>query len=572
MYRFKLTPFSMPVVAIVFLLIAFPFAATESANAQSEKGNSQLTAEQMFAPDRVTDIQIELDEADWNEIRAQGRSFAQALSKKRQDSPFSYVKGNVTIDGVIVKNVGIRKKGFLGSLNNQRPSLKIKFEEYEKQSPVEGLDRLTLNNNNQDAGRICQYLCYKLYRESGTHAPRCGFAKVTVNGKYLGIYSNVEAIKSDFLKHSFGDDSGELYEGTVADFFPEIDKSFEQKNKAANHELVHAVTEVLESDEVDFNELAKLVDVDSFLKFWAMESLIGFWDGYCSNQNNFYMYRDPESKKFDFIPWGTDSAFTDVSPIPPHVIRPRSVHAKAILPNKLYRNEKIKADYQATMMKLLEEHWNEKDILAEIDRLEGMLEKHVAESNDGFDRTMRGYRRFIKGRREGITDEFADGSPKLKSREKRPLYFAELGTVEASFSTKWFDKEPKDATKSGEVSVNMSINGKTIELLNPGVYARKDDRNPVNATIIVKGTSKATGKEIIIGVGMPKTDFAPSDKPISAGGILIQPGSLGMVNGKMKMMFGVAELSKASLKPGEPVVGTLSMKVGDFKSSGAEDE
>lgn len=525
----------------------------------------------MFAPDRVTDVQVELEESDWNEIRIQGRSFAQALSKNRPANPFSYVKGNVTIDGVEVKNVGIRKKGFLGSLNNDRPSLKIKFEEYEKQSPIKGLDRLTLNNNNQDAGRICQYLCYKLYRESGTHAPRCGFAKVTVNGKYLGIYSNVEAIKSDFLKHSFGDDSGALYEGTVADFFPQIDESFEKKNSAAKHELVNAVTKALESDEVDFDELAKLIDIDSFLKFWAMESLIGFWDGYCSNQNNFYMYRDSKTEKFDFIPWGTDSAFTDVSPIPPHVIRPRSVHAKAILPNKLYRNKKIKADYQATLMKLLDEQWNEEKLLAEIDRLEGMLEKHVADNNDGFDRTMRGYRRFIKGRREGIMDEFEDGPPELKSREKRPLYFSELGIVKATFSTKWFDKEPKDATKSGKVTVDMSINGKTIELENPGVYARKDDRNPKNATIIVKGTSKATGKEIIIGVGMPMTDFAPSNKPISMGGVLIQPGSMGMVNGKMKMMFGEAELEKASLVPGEPVVGSMSMMVGDFKSSGVED-
>ena len=51
-----------------------------------------------------------------------------------------------------------------------------------------------------------------------TRSPRCNFAKVTVNGKYLGIYSNVESVKSPFLERAFGDSSGGLFEGTVVDW------------------------------------------------------------------------------------------------------------------------------------------------------------------------------------------------------------------------------------------------------------------------------------------------------------------------------------------------------------------
>ena len=38
-----------------------------------------------------------------------------------------YVEGDVTIDGHKIEEVGNKKKGFLGSLNDERPSLKIKF-------------------------------------------------------------------------------------------------------------------------------------------------------------------------------------------------------------------------------------------------------------------------------------------------------------------------------------------------------------------------------------------------------------------------------------------------------------
>src|SRR5690606_32903219 len=104
------------------------------------------------------------------------------------------------IDGVTIDSVAIRKKGFIGSLDEQRPSLKVKFDEYIEQDPIAGLDRLTLNNNKQDESQVSQYLTYRLFNAAGVPAPRCNFARVTVNGEYLGIYSNVESIRRPFLE------------------------------------------------------------------------------------------------------------------------------------------------------------------------------------------------------------------------------------------------------------------------------------------------------------------------------------------------------------------------------------
>ena len=552
--------------ALLFAICFVPTAARAQVKAKPADDNEKLTAKKLFASDRIANIEIQLAESDWDELRSQSRTFSEALSKELSKKPYTYVKGNISIDGVLIENVGIRKKGFIGSLSSDRPSLKVKFTEYEKQSPIKGLDRLTLNNNKQDAGRICQYLAYKLFRDSGTHAPRCGFAKVTVNGKYLGIYSNVEAIKTDFLKHSFEEKDGAVFEGTVTDFFPEYTEKFEPKNKAAKTKYIAAVSKLLEASQVDVEELNEVVDVDSFLKFWAMESLIGFWDGYCSNQNNFYIYRDSKFKKFHFIPWGTDSAFTDSSPIPPYFIRPRSVHAKSILPNKLYRNEKIKSDYEATLMAFLDEHWNEEKLIAEVDRVEALLKPHVMEGNEKkFRRTIHGYRSFIKGRREDVVSEFKSGPPKLLAEAKHPIYFATVGEVKATFKATYRDKDPAKPQEVGEVSVSLKINGKDVELKDVGVYAKEDDRDPNNATVLITGTSKNTGKVIVIGVGVPKTEFHSSDVPTSSGGVLIQPGSFGMFGMKMKMMFGNMQLKEASLEDGDKVEGSLEMTIGDFK-------
>lgn len=562
----KLSNFAVAILLFVAICGQSPAQEDSQAAPKTQLG-PPLTAQRLFAPDRITEIKIELDEKDWNKIRNQSRTFGEALTKLPPDDLFTYVKGNITIDGTLVKDVGIRKKGFLGSLSVERPSLKIRFEKYVDQSPVAGLDRLTLNNNKQDPARICQFISYKLFRESGTIAPRCGFANVTVNGKYLGIYSNVESVKSDFLIHGFGDSSGALFEGTVTDFFPNWIQKFEEKNKQASRKLLEQISEALQADQLDLEELDKYIDVDAFIQFWAMESLLGFWDGYCSNQNNFFIYRLPKNEKFYFIPWGTDSCLSDNVPFPPFKIRPRAVHAKAIIPNRLYRNEKTKSEYVETLMSMLEEHWQEDKILAELERLEKMLRPHLLDENQSFDQTLEGYRKFIKGRRAAIMREFKSGPPELKSREVQPVYFKQVGTAEVSFKTSWFGRDPKKIPGTGEATVNLIVDGKAVELTEVGVFAKPDDRNKANAAIVIVGQRVSNQKTIILATSMPRTKFAPGDKPVPVGGILLQPGFMKAWGSKMRLVSGTASLKQAQLELGKPVEGTLSLTITQMKTS-----
>ncbi|MFT7633862.1 MAG: spore coat protein H, partial [Mariniblastus sp.] len=348
------------------LLVSFALLLSALSSDGSQISAQTISADKLFASDRVTDIKISVKESDWDTLRSQSRSFVDSLGTEVADSPFTYVPADLTIDGQLIENVGIRKKGFLGSLDSERPSLKIRFDKYQPQDPVPGLSRLTLNNNKQDPSRICQFLTYKLFNDSGTFSPRCGFVKLTVNGNYLGIYSNVESIKPEFLERGFQDGSGDYFEGTVADFFPDWIQKFEKKNKSASRDHLLEIAKLLNQETLNLTELDKHIDIDAFLKFWAMESLIGFWDGYCSNQNNFFIYENPQNSKLYFIPWGTDSCFTQTTPLPPYRIRPKSVHAKSILPNKLYRNPKTQKRYDETLMSLLETHWKEDDLFAEI--------------------------------------------------------------------------------------------------------------------------------------------------------------------------------------------------------------
>ena len=66
----------------------------------------------------------------------------------------------------------------------------------------------------------------------------------------------------------------------------------------------------------------QMLDMDQFLKVYAMEFLLKHWDGYADNQNNTYLYNDVTAVaapgvgdiKFKMIPWGIDQTLQPKRP------------------------------------------------------------------------------------------------------------------------------------------------------------------------------------------------------------------------------------------------------------------
>ena len=400
----------------------------------------ELTLDDIFPTNRVLDVQITVADEDWDTVRYQSRDFFSALHESRKvappEAPYTYVDASVTIDGVVFPNVGLRKKGFLGSLSTTRPSLKIKLNHTDKDARIEGLTNLTLNNNQQDISLMSQFMGYALFNAAGSPAPRCAYAKVTVNGKNLGIYSHVETVRKSFLRRAFGTDDGTLYEGPYVDFYEGWLGSFERKTgaDAPGREKIQQLIKVLESRDKNIEEaIGELVDLDAFYTFWAVEGLLGFWDGYSGNNNNFFIYLNPMTDKFHFLPWGADSLFSKHSKLRHHnkAGAPISVKTQGLLTHKLYQQKSARDRYAKTMMSSLENHWDEAELLAETDRIDAMVKPYLVDAQrffgdrdegKGYSRAMalQETRRFIRERRADITEEIADGMPEWKAVPSEP--------------------------------------------------------------------------------------------------------------------------------------------------------
>ena len=351
---------------------------------QASNPSKKLTVDDIFPTDQVLDVQITVDQDDWDIIRYQGRDVGVSLSEERKyaplDRPYTYVEATVSINGVVFPQVGIRKKAFNGSKNPTRPSLKIKLNHVDKKGQIDGLTNLTFNNNQQDVSLISQFMGYGLFNAADSPAPRCAYAKLTVNGQNLGLYSHVERIHRPLLQRAFGNQDGVLYEGTLVDFLIDWEGSFEHKfgNDKLGRKKIKELIKVLNEENEDIEQaIGRLVDLDSFYTFWVMEGLLSFWDGYSGNRNNFFIYLNLETNKFHFIPWGADSLFERFSPIKDDSKDPASVKKQGLITHRLYQLESGRQRYEQVLRNILEHHWDEKALLMETERIETLVKPYL---------------------------------------------------------------------------------------------------------------------------------------------------------------------------------------------------
>ena len=269
-------PTVAPTLTPVTIATATPTPTPTAAPMPTPTGREPHPTDPYFALDHVLDIAIEIPRADWDTLRHQTRTLedvfaeigANCLSQPFADI-YSWFPARVTVDGKTYADVGVRKKGFVGSQSPVKPSLKLRFDKYVEGQTLGGvLERMTLNNGIQDPSLINTCLAYEVFADAGLPAPRCSFATVSVNNENLGLYVHLEDIKTSMVPRTFANAEGNLYEGNVSDFRPEWRGTFEKKTNedAADWSDIDAVVAALQDpSEAGWEALKAAVDLDRFV-------------------------------------------------------------------------------------------------------------------------------------------------------------------------------------------------------------------------------------------------------------------------------------------------------------------
>jgi spore coat protein H len=280
----------------------------------------------------------------------------------------------LVFDGVTVANAGIRQKGGNGSISDLqgKPGFSIKLDEFVHGQKLDGLKKLTVNNAIQDPSLLNETIGYELYRRAGLPAPRTAHVVVTLNGFTYGVYVLAESVDGDFLARSFGagNHKGNLYEGTLGVDFVSAPEQLELKDEdegRTRDDLVALAQAIQNAPAEQFvAQVGERLDLDGFIKGYAIDALVNHWDGYSFSPNNYYLYDHPGTQRFVYIPHGMDQLFQDLSMDPYE-------QPKGLLSQRVRDLPELDQRFKDAIHEVLEQAWDVPALVAQIDEVASVL-------------------------------------------------------------------------------------------------------------------------------------------------------------------------------------------------------
>jgi spore coat protein CotH len=169
----------------------------------------------------------------------------------------------------------------------------------------------------------------KLFREFGLKGPHASFYELYVDTGsgpvYFGLYTMVEEVDDTVIKTQYADGTGNLYkpEEGPATFAAGSYGTWGMAKKTNEDLLDYSDVEALydalnsglrlTSPAAWKSDLEKILDVPVFLRWLAANLVMENWDTYGVMPHNFYLYRNPATQRFEWIPWDSNEALTSSS-------------------------------------------------------------------------------------------------------------------------------------------------------------------------------------------------------------------------------------------------------------------
>jgi hypothetical protein len=213
----------------------------------------------------------------------------------------------------------------------------LDFDEFVDDQQLKSIAALKLKRFNSDSTFVHEPLSnqimhnFELWTAHSSTYVRLILKVGDSDAQYVGIYRMNESVnRHEYVDKRFGtdNDGGFLWQGNYKDWgaahFSRItadwggvgdfdEASFEYKGKGskfdeAKAQLVELAQNFTQLEGIEFEEYVNQhINMSLFLKSLAAESVLGHWDGFWGNGNNYLFYID-EQAMLHFIPFDTDNA------------------------------------------------------------------------------------------------------------------------------------------------------------------------------------------------------------------------------------------------------------------------
>lgn len=258
------------------------------------------------------------------------------LSTFREDGEKEYIRADITIDGTLIEDVGLRLKGnsTLQSLSNnsmgggmtqlfednpeELPWL-VSFDEYEEGRAYQGMTEIALRPAASGSEvAINEALALELTAESGQITQDYTFTSVTVNGSESAARIVVDTPDTEWADELGSGILTKARAGGSLDYVGDDPTEYEDSFKQINAEGAYGLQPVMtlmkflnESTDEEFaEELDDYVDTESFAKYLATQEILSNNDAMDGPGNNYYLWYDTTEKQFTVLSWDLNLALS----------------------------------------------------------------------------------------------------------------------------------------------------------------------------------------------------------------------------------------------------------------------
>lgn len=224
-----------------------------------------------------------------------------------------------------VQQVGVRLRGNTSRTAGKK-SIKISFNTFAKGRTYDGVEKINLNGQHNDPTVTRAHLSQRILYQLNAPTLLSSHTRLYINGDYMGLYLNTEHIDEEYVEARYGNNDGNLYKCTYpADLLYQGQNPDLYKNENAERPPYELITN---KEKNDYSDLAHFIDilnntpadelpcalepifhVSEYLRYAAFDVLVGNWDGPIFNKNNFYLYQNTATGKFEYIPFDLDNTF-----------------------------------------------------------------------------------------------------------------------------------------------------------------------------------------------------------------------------------------------------------------------
>ncbi|KAG0314631.1 hypothetical protein BGZ97_009087 [Linnemannia gamsii] len=309
-----------------------------------------------------------------------------------------------------VGEVGLKVSGH-GSRQYKKVSLRLKFND-DKGETFFDRPNVKLRAQYVDPSMIREKLYLDILNSVGVSPYQGSYVRVFVNGKPQGFYLMVEDIEEHSIMNNVhhgtitdkkalgslyqmgsGHKAALLYRGPRTDDYNHDIYENKIRGKNTKDEPMKQFIAFLK-DLRDWNPASaggiaywkQRLDLDGYLRSMAVEYLAGAWDSFWYRGNNYFMYFNPESKVWQYIPTDFDHTFSsgnkkDLNTTYKKFAQKRLRGGSRVHPmiNKLiHKNKDINKQFETTLLTITRGVFNNKALDARINAYETQINQDVA--------------------------------------------------------------------------------------------------------------------------------------------------------------------------------------------------